>query len=75
MLVLDQRYMRTRSFKFDGRVVESVVPLLCAHDSWPQGITPETLSSYLVPNVDVLSMGMLTQGYKTLDLSLKIQRT
>jgi nicotinate-nucleotide pyrophosphorylase (carboxylating) len=37
-----------------------------------QGITKATLADYFSPHVDVLSMGSLTQGYPTLDLSLKI---
>ena len=38
------------------------------------GITEETLSQYLHPSVDVLSMGALTQGYFCVDFSLKIQK-
>jgi nicotinate-nucleotide pyrophosphorylase (carboxylating) len=39
-----------------------------------QGITPETLSSFFSPHVDVLSMGKLTQGYPTVDLSFKLPK-
>jgi nicotinate-nucleotide pyrophosphorylase (carboxylating) len=36
------------------------------------GIREETLASYTSPAVDIVSMGALTQGYDTLDFSLKI---
>ena len=38
------------------------------------GITTKTLPAYCHPNVDIISMGSLTQGYDTLDFSLKIAR-
>ena len=38
------------------------------------GIREETLASYTCPHVDIISMGALTQGYDTLDFSLKIAR-
>ncbi|XP_005102473.1 nicotinate-nucleotide pyrophosphorylase [carboxylating] [Aplysia californica] len=38
------------------------------------GITEENLANYCVDNVDVISVGKLTQGYKTIDLSFKIRK-
>ena len=36
------------------------------------GITEETMGDYMVPDIDVISRGNLTQGYPCLDYSLKI---
>ena len=36
------------------------------------GITNETLKDYLSKDVDIVSQGSLTQGYATIDFSLKI---
>jgi nicotinate-nucleotide pyrophosphorylase (carboxylating) len=36
------------------------------------GITNETLKDYLSEHVDIVSQGNLTQGYQTIDFSLKI---
>ena len=38
------------------------------------GITEEMLIDYLLPEVDVVSLSRLTQGYDTVDFSLKIQK-
>jgi len=38
------------------------------------GIRMHTISNYFNENIDVLSMGALTQGYPSLDFSLKVQR-
>ncbi|GFO27612.1 nicotinate-nucleotide pyrophosphorylase [carboxylating] [Plakobranchus ocellatus] len=38
------------------------------------GITENTLASFCVDNVDVISIGKLTQGYQALDLSFKIRK-
>ena len=38
------------------------------------GITEDTLPAYAVDGVDVVSMGALTQGYSTLDFSMKLPR-
>ena len=38
------------------------------------GITEETIVNYFSNYVDVISMGKLSQGYSTLDFSLKIQK-
>mmetsp|Transcript_9774 Transcript_9774/g.19188 ORF Transcript_9774/g.19188 Transcript_9774/m.19188 type:complete len:303 (-) Transcript_9774:162-1070(-) len=38
------------------------------------GITEDTAAAFFSKDVDVLSMGKLTQGYECLDLSLKIQK-
>jgi len=37
------------------------------------GITEENLRDYMQPGVDIISMSILTQGYKCIDFSLKIQ--
>lgn len=39
------------------------------------GIRSSTIESYFNENIDVLSMGALTQGYPALDFSLKVDRT
>jgi nicotinate-nucleotide pyrophosphorylase (carboxylating) len=38
------------------------------------GITAATLRDYLCPEVDVVSLGAVTQGHPVVDFSLKIQR-
>ncbi|KAJ8312105.1 hypothetical protein KUTeg_009478, partial [Tegillarca granosa] len=38
------------------------------------GITEETLMKYLDDNVDIISLSKLTQGYDTVDFSLKIKK-
>ncbi|XP_023680886.1 nicotinate-nucleotide pyrophosphorylase [carboxylating] [Paramormyrops kingsleyae] len=37
------------------------------------GITPSNLNLYLSHHVDVISLGCITQGYPTVDFSLKVQ--
>ncbi|MBN3292875.1 NADC pyrophosphorylase, partial [Polypterus senegalus] len=37
------------------------------------GITPETLSAFFSPSVDIISLGCITQGCPVVDFSLKIQ--
>jgi len=38
------------------------------------GIREETLLNYICPTIDIISIGKLTQGYPTIDFSLKIQK-
>lgn len=38
------------------------------------GIRESTLKSYLAPHADVVSIGALTQGYSTVDFSMKLPR-
>ena len=38
------------------------------------GIKTDNIHHYFSLNVDVISLGLLTQGYDTLDFSLKIQK-
>lgn len=38
------------------------------------GITEQTLVNYLDDNVDIISLSRLTQGYETVDFSLKIKK-
>jgi nicotinate-nucleotide pyrophosphorylase (carboxylating) len=37
------------------------------------GITADTMQEYMGAAVDIISRGSLTQGYKCLDFSLKVQ--
>ncbi|CAK4633298.1 hypothetical protein LEN26_019962 [Aphanomyces euteiches] len=39
------------------------------------GITIDTMGQYVSPHVDIISQGKLTQGYSSLDFSLKIQKS
>ena len=36
------------------------------------GVTEETIGDFMGPNIDVISLGKLTQGYSVVDFSLKI---
>ncbi|KAH9525447.1 hypothetical protein Btru_001458 [Bulinus truncatus] len=38
------------------------------------GITEENLTDFCLPDVDVISLGKLTQGYSTIDMSFKINK-
>ncbi|XP_055862506.1 nicotinate-nucleotide pyrophosphorylase [carboxylating]-like [Biomphalaria glabrata] len=38
------------------------------------GITEENLTEFCLPEVDVISLGKLTQGYTTIDMSFKINK-
>merc|ERR1719152_858104 len=38
------------------------------------GITLETMPQYFAPSVDIISQGALTNGYDTLDYSLKVPK-
>ena len=38
------------------------------------GVTEQTISDFMGPNIDVISMGKLTQGYPVVDFSLKIMK-
>jgi len=38
------------------------------------GITSETMAEYFSPAVDIISQGALTNGYNTLDFSLKVPK-
>ncbi|XP_034044784.1 nicotinate-nucleotide pyrophosphorylase [carboxylating]-like isoform X2 [Thalassophryne amazonica] len=38
------------------------------------GVTPETLTKYLSPHVDIVSLGCITQGCPIVDFSLKVQK-
>lgn len=39
------------------------------------GVTLENLATYFSPDIDVISMGSLTQGVPHIDFSLKVKRT
>ena len=62
---------------FDPTIIESLAQSL--KEQFPAviveasgGITMETISKFMTPSINVISMGCLTQGYKTSDFSLKI---
>jgi len=38
------------------------------------GINKDSLSRYISPHIDILSMGSLTQGYVCIDFSLKVSK-
>ena len=38
------------------------------------GINKDSLSHYISPHIDILSMGSLTQGYVCIDFSLKVSK-
>ena len=38
------------------------------------GITLETMPTFFSPHVDIISQGALTNGYDTLDFSLKVPK-
>lgn len=56
----------------DAGKVKAAFPAVMVEASG--GITAATLVDYCHPSVDIVSMGSLTQGYDTLDFSLKIAR-
>jgi len=39
------------------------------------GITRETIPNYAVPGVDIISVGALTHGYPSVDISLKVNKS
>jgi nicotinate-nucleotide pyrophosphorylase (carboxylating) len=50
-------------------------------ERWPHiiieasgGITLETIAGFMAPSVDIISQGALTNGYDTLDFSLKVPK-
>lgn len=38
------------------------------------GVTPENLAQYFCPQVDIVSLGCVTQGCPVVDFSLKVQK-
>mmetsp|Transcript_44615 Transcript_44615/g.128943 ORF Transcript_44615/g.128943 Transcript_44615/m.128943 type:complete len:295 (+) Transcript_44615:72-956(+) len=56
--------------KKDAAVFKSKFPHVLVEASG--GITTETMPDYLCPDVDIVSQGKLTQGYPSIDFSLKI---
>ena len=60
------------TIKPDAKALKEKYPHLIIEASG--GIREHTIAGYFDPNVDVLSMGALTQGYAALDFSLKVKR-
>jgi len=56
----------------DAAAIKAEYPAVLIEGSG--GITKDTIRGYFGPHVDVLSLGSLTQGYKALDFSLKVQK-
>ena len=46
----------------------------CARVQASGGITIETMHEFFSPSVDIISQGALTNGYDTLDFSLKVPK-
>ena len=64
---------------YTGEELKAVAAKLKA--SWPHviieasgGITMGTMHSFFSPHVDIISQGALTNGYATLDFSLKVPK-
>nr|XP_015201620.1 PREDICTED: nicotinate-nucleotide pyrophosphorylase [carboxylating] [Lepisosteus oculatus] len=55
-----------------ARSLKQQFPLLLIEASG--GVTPDSLSQFLSPNVDVISLGCITQGCPVVDFSLKVPR-
>uniref|UniRef100_A0A7S3PJ33 Nicotinate-nucleotide pyrophosphorylase [carboxylating] n=1 Tax=Aplanochytrium stocchinoi TaxID=215587 RepID=A0A7S3PJ33_9STRA len=58
--------------KVDAKKLKAQFPHVTVEASG--GITEDTIAAYMSEDVDVISMGKLTQGYGSLDFSLKVQR-
>ena len=56
--------------KSDAKVLKAKFPHVIIEASG--GITTETMKDHLSDDIDVVSQGKLTQGYRCLDFSLKI---
>ncbi|KAI9599384.1 Quinolinate phosphoribosyl transferase [Syncephalis fuscata] len=54
--------------------VQSVKEKRCFLIEASGGITEDTIASYFSPDVDIISLGAMTQGVSHVDFSLKIQR-
>ena len=61
--------------------LEVFTMLLLLKARWPHiiieasgGITIETMPTFFSPHVDIISQGALTNGYATLDFSLKVPK-
>ena len=64
---------------YSGEELKTVAGRIKA--KWPHliieasgGITMATMPQYFSPHVDVISQGALTNGYDTLDFSLKVPK-
>jgi nicotinate-nucleotide pyrophosphorylase (carboxylating) len=55
----------------DARKLKETYPSVLVEASG--GITETNIREFMLPEVDVISMGCLTQGYKCLDFSLKLR--
>ena len=64
--------MTPNQLKAEARKLKKQFPRVIVEASG--GITESTIADYISPDVDVVSIGALTQGYATLDFSLKIDK-
>jgi nicotinate-nucleotide pyrophosphorylase (carboxylating) len=55
-----------------ARTVKEKFPAVLVEASG--GVTEDTLTQFCDPNVDVISLSRLTQGYDTVDYSMKIRK-
>ena len=59
--------------QIDAKKLKESYPYLMIEASG--GICANNVTDYMLPEVDIISMGKLTQGYQTMDFSLKIQKS
>ena len=69
-IVMLDNYIRPQKLKEDAKAFKEQYPHVFVEASG--GITFDSLGEYMCEHVDVISLGMLTQGYACVDYSLKI---
>jgi nicotinate-nucleotide pyrophosphorylase (carboxylating) len=69
-IIMLDNYTQPSKLKDDAKLFKEQYPHVLVEASG--GITMETLGEYMCEYVDVISLGMLTQGYDCVDYSLKI---
>lgn len=69
-IIMLDNYTLPSKLKEDAKLFKEQYPHVLVEASG--GITMETLGEYMCEYVDVISLGMLTQGYNCVDYSLKI---
>lgn len=69
-IIMLDNYSLPQKLKDDAKVFKEQYPHVLVEASG--GITMERLGEFMCEYVDVISLGMLTQGYECLDYSLKI---
>ncbi|KAJ8002031.1 hypothetical protein DPEC_G00175580 [Dallia pectoralis] len=70
VLMLDN--FKPQEFHAAARVLKEEFPTVLIEASG--GVTTESLSEYLSPDVDIISLGCVTQGCPVVDFSLKVQK-